>query len=383
MIVINQSTIRDKLVSENGVFNIMKKKKPLWKRILHVAGIIVLVVVIAFVSLVAYLSMTEFKPQDKESLEIKGKASRVLNQNDSITLMTWNCGYGALGDNADFFMDGGHSVNTADKARVKENISGLQKEIDSVNPDIVFLQEVDTDSDRSHHINEVEQFTSHETDMQSTFAYNFKVGFIPYPLPPIGKVNSGILTMSSYNLKDSVRYQLPCPFKWPVRLANLKRCVMVDRIPLAGSDKYLVIANLHLEAYDDGEGKVAQTAMLKDILEKEYEKGNYVIAGGDFNQTFSNVDDSAYPPQKGKWASGEIDISTFDKGWQFHMDASTPTCRSLDQPLKGADKKTFQYYVIDGFITSPNIKVSSCKTQDVGFKNTDHNPSVIQFSMKH
>lgn len=359
----------------------MKKKKPLWKRILRDIGIVLLVIVIAFVSLVAYLSITEFRPKDKEAITINGKASRTLNVNDSITLLTWNCGYGALGDNADFFMDGGTHVNTADEARVKQNINGIQKEIDSVNPDIVFLQEVDTDSDRSHHINEVQQFTANESDMESTFAYNFKVGFIPYPLPPIGKVNSGILTMSSYGLKDSTRYQLPCPFKWPVRLGNLKRCVMVDHIPVAGTDKQLVIANLHLEAYDDGEGKAAQTAMLKEILEQEYRKGNYVIAGGDFNQTFSNVDDSAYPPQEGKWASGEIDVSTFDKGWQFLMDASTPTCRSLDQPLKGADLKTFQYYVIDGFIVSPNIKVSSCKTQDVGFKNTDHNPSVISFSL--
>ena len=359
----------------------MKKKKPLWKRILRVAGIIVLVIVIAFVGLLSYLSVTEFRPEDQETVEVKGKSTRKLNPGDSITLMTWNCGYGALGDNADFFMDGGTHVNTADETRVEKNLKGLQNEIDSVNPDVVFLQEVDTDSSRSHHINEVNEFTSHESDKESTFAYNFKVGFIPYPLPPIGKVNSGILTMSSYDLKDSTRYQLPCPFKWPVRLGNLKRCVMVDRIPIEGTDKYLIIANLHLEAYDDGEGKTAQTKMLKDILEKEYRKGNYVIAGGDFNQTFSSVDDSAYPPQEGKWASGRIDVSTFEKGWQFHMDPSVPTCRSLDQPLKGADKDTFQYYVIDGFITSPNITVSSCKTQDVGFKNTDHNPVVIQFSM--
>ena len=38
----------------------------------------------------------------------------------------------------------------------------------------------------------------------------------------------------------------------------------------------LVAVNLHLEAYDDGEGKAAQTAMLFDILEEEYAKGNYV-----------------------------------------------------------------------------------------------------------
>jgi hypothetical protein len=85
--------------------------------------------------------------------------------------------------------------------------------------------------------------------------------------------------------------------------------------------------------------------------------------------------------QEGKWASGEIDVSTFDKGWQFWMDPSTPACRSLDQPIAGADLDTFQYYVIDGFITSPDITVNSCKTQSEGFKNTDYNPVPISFNM--
>ena len=49
--------------------------------------------------------------------------------------------------------------------------------------------------------------------------------------------------------------QLPCPFSWPTRIANLKRCLLVERIPIADSDKELVLVNLHLEAYDDGEGK--------------------------------------------------------------------------------------------------------------------------------
>lgn len=49
--------------------------------------------------------------------------------------------------------------------------------------------------------------------------------------------------------------------------------------------------NLHLEAYDDGEGKEAQTAMLLQILQEEYVKGNYVIAGGDFNQSFPDGTD--------------------------------------------------------------------------------------------
>ena len=33
-----------------------------------------------------------------------------------------------------------------------------------------------------------------------------------------------------------------------------------------------------------------QSQMLADKLQEEYQAGNYVIAGGDFNQTFEGVD---------------------------------------------------------------------------------------------
>ena len=68
--------------------------------------------------------------------------------------------------------------------------------------------------------------------------------------------------------------------------------------------------------------------------------------------------------------------------WQFMMDNSVPTCRSLDQPLEGADRDNFLYYLIDGFIVSGNIEVESCETQDFGFVSTDHNPVLMKVTLK-
>ena len=45
------------------------------------------------------------------------------------------------------------------------------------------------------------------------------------------------------------------------------------RIPLEGTDAELVLINFHLEAYDDGDGKIAQSKMLAEKLSKEYEAG--------------------------------------------------------------------------------------------------------------
>ena len=360
----------------------LSKKHGLIFSILRVAVIFVLAVVLLLGGMIGFLSVTEYKPKDRETVEVTGSPKKTLKLNEEISVLTFNIGYGALGDNADFFMDGGKSVNTADKTRVNENLGGILKTVKDINPDVVFFQEIDKNSSRSHHINEYEKFMKNLNEYDFSFANNFKVAFLPHPIPPIGKVDSGLATASVFGVKSAERVQLPIPFSWPMRMANLKRCVMISRLPIENNDKELVLFNLHLEAYDSGEGKIAQTKMLANLLKTETDKGNYVIAGGDFNQIFSNKDKNAYPINEGMWAPGEIDVSAFGDGFTFLMDESVPSCRSLDKAYKDADKSTFQYYLIDGFIVSQNIEVSMLETQNLDFVFSDHNPVLLKATLK-
>ncbi|MBO4694024.1 MAG: endonuclease [Clostridia bacterium] len=342
---------------------------------------LILIVILLFAGVIGFLSVTEYKPKDRESIRLDGKSKKSLRIGDSISVLSWNIGYGALGDNADFFMDGGKSVNTADENRVNDNILGITRQIKSINPDVIFFQEIDKNSTRSKHIDEYEDMINSFKDYSFSFANNFKVAFLPYPVPPIGKVDSGIATASAFKVTESERIQLPVPFSWPVRMANLKRCVLVSRIPIENSEKELVLLNLHLEAYDNGKGKIAQTKMLAELLKIEDDKGNYVIAGGDFNQIFSTSNRQAFAVKKGMWEPGEIDTNEFGDEWQFLMDESVPSCRSLDKAYKGADKDSFQYYLIDGFIASNNLHINSLKTQNLDFVNSDHNPVLINITL--
>ena len=359
------------------------------KKVLKLIGIVIIVLVVAAGALLGYLSLDEYKPDDIESIEIAGNEGSEISSGQEHTIMTWNVGYGALGDNADFFMDGGKKVYSSDKARVNENIEAIAAQITQVNPDILFLQETDRDASRSYHIDEFQAIrdkaSAKATQGQCLFAPNFKVAYVPLPVPPIGKVYAGIGMMSAYKLDKAERYALPCPFTWPLRTINLKRCLEIARAPIQGSDKELVLINLHLEAYDEGEGKIAQTNMLKEIMLNEVDKGNYCIVAGDFNQTFSNTDASMYPCLEGMWESGLIDTTQFGSNIEFYADNSVPTCRSLDRPLVDATEKDpqhFQYYMLDGYIVSSNVEVKEVKTLDLGFKNSDHNPVVMKFSLK-
>lgn len=368
-------------------------KKMIAVKVLRILVTVLLVLVACVAGLLEFLTLTEYKPLTKEPIAVDGISNAAaVSPGSTLTVMSWNTGYAALGDNADFFMDGGESVMTSDHDRVVDNLQGIVNEIAQDNPDVLFLQEVDRDSKRSYRINEEIWLTNslmerYGTDYSTAFAYNFKVAYVPYPIPMLGRVQSGLMTLTKYGMTEAERIQLPCPFKWPVRLANLKRCLLVERIPLANTKeedagKELVLINLHLEAYDDGEGKAEQTRVLREVLDQEVQKGNYVIAGGDFNQVFSNQDMSKYPAQEGEWTPGMINVEEMGASLSCLMDGAVPSCRSLRIPYTDADHSTFQYYLIDGFIVSDNVKVESIVTKDLGFVVSDHNPVIIKCTLE-
>lgn len=346
------------------------------KKIGKVLLFVLLVVVVAAAGLIGWLSAAEYKPEPVETLSVESTAdSPLLTSGQELNVLSWNIGYAGLGDNADFFMDGGKNVKSSDRERVNANLSGIYSALyNEIQPDLVMLQEVDVDSARTYGLDQSSLLAA----ANAVHALNYACPFVPFPLPPIGRVNSGLFTTTDYAIDSAQRISLPCPFSWPVSTANLKRCLLVSYLPIEGSDKQLVLVNLHLEAYDNGEGKIAQTKQLNDFIQSEYEKGNYVIAGGDFNQVFPGSLD-AYPNTHPElWEPGVLTEDMLPEGWAFTYDLNTPSCRLLNQPLDLSDTANTQYYVIDGFILSPNVSLESVETLNLGFHYSDHNPVLIK-----
>ena len=349
------------------------------KKAFKIILIILAVIAAAVIAFIAWLSITEYRPESMEEVPISGSSTGKAAIGQELNIVTWNIGYCGLGMDSDFLMDGGKQVQPLDSEYVESCLDGIKSFLNGTNADLFLLQEVDIDSRRSYGINEAE-----ELDMGvSAHALNFSCRFVPYPLPMIGRVSSGLMTTSSsLELISAERISLPCPFSWPVSIANLKRCLLVTRIPVEGSDKELVIINLHLEAYDDGEGKLAQTEQLMKYIEQEYKKGNYVIAGGDFNQSFPNGL-AVYPNTHGElWMPSTLDESLLPEGCSFAYDTDTPTCRLLNQSYNPDDTENTQYYVIDGFILSPNVELVAVETIDLAFEYSDHNPVSIRVILK-
>lgn len=354
------------------------------KKILIGIGIMLGVLVLAAVGLVGWLTFRDYRPAAVENIEVvnQGVQAVPLAPGGSLTVLLQNTGYAGLGKDSDFFMDGGRDVAPT-REQQEDNLAGLSELLAGEDADVYLLQEVDVNSGRTQ---SVDQSAIYRSALNSAGAYssshalNHSCDFVPYPWPPIGKVHAGVQTLSRFWVDKAERIALPSPFSWPVSTANLKRCLLVSYVPLEGTDKELVLVNLHLEAYDDGEGKAAQTKMLMDFLTAEYEKGNYVIAGGDFNQTFPGALDK-YPIQDPTlWTPSVLEESILPEGWQFACDLSVPSCRLLNHPYD-PNPDGNQFYVIDGFILSPNVGLDSVETLDCQFQYADHNPVSLRATL--
>ena len=351
------------------------------KKFLKILLILVLALVIAVGGLLGWLTATEYSPAAVEEADVvRAGDVESVKEGETLKVLSWNVGYAGLGKGEDFFMDGGTRSKPDSRETVLRYLGGISASIEEIDPDLVLLQEVDSNSGRTYSIDE-RGYLGGGMSCES-YALNYSCPFVPVPVPPIGKVNSGLYTMTDdLQIARAERHSLPCPFSWPLRIANLKRCLLVSHLPVEGSDKELVLVNLHLEAYDDGEGKIAQTNQLRQCITAEYEKGNYVIAGGDFNQVFPGSLEVYPNTHPENWEPGVLDENLLPEGWTLAYDLSTPTCRLLNQPYNPADTAGTQYYVIDGLILSPNVALNSVQNVDAGFANSDHNPVRIEVSL--
>jgi endonuclease/exonuclease/phosphatase family metal-dependent hydrolase len=345
-------------------------------------------IILGFIAIIAlgaavfvlWLTLNEYKPEDIEAVLVSKNASQLISRNRTVELYSWNIGYASLDASQDFFMDGGQGIRPSTDRNVEENIWAIQAYLSVNKADIILFQEVDTNSHRSYGVDEADYFSG-TWKGSSAFAYNFRSKFIPYPSPHfIGRVNSGLLTLNSFAVSGSERIALPSTFTWPERIVQLKRCFLVERLPVEESEAQLVLVNLHLDAYDSGEGRAAQTKNLAEFLAAEYEKGNYCIAAGDFNQSFPGTDDVFPLMEKDNFIPSKLDTSLLGEDWTFAADINVPSNRLLDKPY--TDKANHQFYVLDGFILSPHVETVLVQAIDLDFKNSDHNPVRLTFSLK-
>jgi len=117
---------------------------------------------------------------------------------------------------------------------------------------------------------------------------------------------------------------------------------------------------------------------LSDFLLAEYEKGNYIIVGGDWNQTPYGLEPKLPFHRFDTENLSYVEQDYPAAGWHWAYDTEMPTNRRVAVPY---DRSASLTTVIDYYLASPNVELSEVKTLDLDFQYSDHQPVLVQASL--
>ena len=344
-----------------------------------------LAVLIVAISYVCYVVFSYSRIEDNVNIDVFN-----VNDNSSVKVgqsysaLIYNLGFGAYTPDFTFFMDGGKESWAKSEESVIECINAAADKTALFNPDFILFQEVDFDSTRSFHIDQKQILIDKFNEYNNSFAVNYHSAFLFYPFnEPHGASNSGILTLSKYNITSALRRSLPISESFS-KFLDLDRCYSVSRVPVENG-KELVVYNVHLSAYgSNDEIRTAQMTMLFNDMKAEYEKGNYCLCGGDFNHDFTG--DSTQKLNGGQnvdfgWAQpfpDDLLPECINKCYDYSDDTLIPTCRNCDIPYEEGNFTL----IVDGFLVTENIEAVLVKNIKTDFVYSDHNPVYLEFILK-
>lgn len=368
---------------------------------------VILVPILTVGSYLGYVIGSYSRIEDNKVLEINHNSKKNnINLNESLSITSYNVGFGAYSNDFTFFMDSGYDefnkevTGSSGKARNKEevikNTNGVINESLKLDSDFYLFQEVDITSDRNYKVNQKELINNSFKDYDNVFGINYDSSYLLYPiLDPIGKSLSGLNTLSKYKINDSLRksYTVSTSFD---KYFDLDRCFIVNRISINNSDKEFVLINNHMSAYDES-GYIRNTQLkeLNSFIETEFNKGNYVVVGGDFNHdlltynpnskkeyTLDNLPFSdTFKEKRPDWVSSMFDSDgkcKLNENFKVYGAENNPTCRNANEVYR--EGVSF-VATVDGFIVSNNVLVEEIKSIDTNFSYSDHEPTKITFKL--
>jgi endonuclease/exonuclease/phosphatase family metal-dependent hydrolase len=200
-----------------------------------------------------------------------------IEENPSVLkVLTFNLGF-LYGKGSE-----GPGYEKREKDFYEKQLMKVSEEIQEWNPDIIFLQEVDFSSARSHYLNEARFIAQNSGFPFVAEASSWVSNYIPFPYWPFknnfGPMNSGGAILSKYPISHQEVTLLAKPLSnpWWYNLFYLHR--YLQKVSISVGDKKFNVMNVHLEAYD----KVDRKKQIS-ILVKKIQNETIQLVVGDFN----------------------------------------------------------------------------------------------------
>jgi endonuclease/exonuclease/phosphatase family metal-dependent hydrolase len=301
-------------------------------------------------------------------LQGQGPTDGLCNARHEISVLAWNIGYGALGQQADFFVDHGQSVRALPPKDIANSASRIADILSAGAWDVICLQENAAAGFLTRAVPVRRMIDRALPAMRHYYWADLKTVLLPKPL----RFDHGMSTYTALKDTGCEILKLPQDRKYYGHFLKKFYAGQLSRYPIEGSDKNWVIINIHLSPADPG-GTVrnAQLQGLMAVAQREFAQSNYVVLGGDWNLRMCQTEFSHTTDQASLEWSRNFPQGSLPAGWRIFCDPDTPTVRSLEKAYQEGQNYTT---VIDGFIGSPNVALKSIKTTDLRFEITDHHP---------
>ena len=305
----------------------------------------------------------------------------IASPEQGYTLVSYNIGYlSGLANN---------TTERLEKSFYDENLKRAIAAIQSVNPDIVALQEIDFGAKRSYEVNQAEAIAQATKLYSGAIAINWNKNYVPFPYwPPaahFGKMLSGqaILTRSLFSIADNRRFVLEQVADKPFfyNAFYLDRLAQVTQIDLPAqaaqsnlSTRSIVIINVHLEAFSE-QTRVNQTRFVRELAE-DYAQTYPVIVVGDFNSALNRPSFIAATGET--YQETQFSIKEMLASEQLAPAPAQPNWNS--QPTFPSDNPNYR---LDYFFYTPStIEVLDTSVVSAAGESSDHWPISMRFRFK-
>ena len=322
---------------------------------------------------------TRQKPEKIEDINIRftKKPPYLLSVKPYYTAMTWDIGFATRGAGIDFYFEGGNTSRPPYDS-VTQWLSGIGNYLTSMDDtDFILLQEIDRLSKRSYNIDQRRTIDSLFPLYARCFANNHNVLFVPVPLrQPYGEISAGMTTLSTTYPMESMRFAFEKKGSFLKKPFMPDICCIINHYRLRNGKTFVMI-NVYNPPTVSKTEKQKLTEAIISLMITEYEKGNYVLAGGNWGVTPIMASDAAFTISDTTFFNRNACLSeSLPNEWEAFFDPNQPTRRSMSAPYQ---TNSTPVEITDFFIVSPNIHVLKTETVPMNFKYSQHNPVRITF----
>ncbi|MCL2747393.1 MAG: hypothetical protein FWE59_01905 [Oscillospiraceae bacterium] len=339
------------------------------------------ILVLLSVCLLLFALITEYRPEDTTRLDVTDSAGpQMIRVGQTLSLLSFNIGFCGMDAAQDIYTEDGQRSRAGSRADVEANLAAVSDFLRECKPSFLFLQEVDVNSNRSHGVDQRAALEGLFPAYSASFALDYKSPYVLLPLSsPTGNMESGLLSLLSVSVREGTRVSFQGDRSFFTRLFSPNECFLVTRMAVEAGGELVLINARFADTSDGGALRAGQLEQMRVFLEEEAEKGNYVILGGDFAGQLPGTDSRVFGHRRyaPDWCE-PLPEDYLPAGYRWASDYDIPTRRAGDIPYVMGESYTA---VMDGFLVSSNIEISSVNAFDLGFRNAAHNPVQLVFSL--